>query len=357
MNLIVRGWRMVGPGKIEAFEEQASAPKAGNVLVKVAGCGVCHTDLGFLYGGVPTRKKGPVALGHEISGVVVQAGAGAEGWVAKRVLVPAVAPCGTCRFCQAGRPTACRAGTMPGNDQDGGFASHVEVPAHGLCAIDSAPEQAPVGVAKLPLWQLAVVADAVTTPLQAIRRSNLSSGDLAVVVGTGGVGIHAVQLAKVAGAHVAAVDVDPAKLERAQKLGAGLVIDARTPFKELRTAISRFAEQAGANPEGWRVYETSGTKPGQELAFSLVNRGGSLSVVGFTPEPVSVRLSNLMALDATAYGNWGCDPALYPAALELAASGKIELSQLVRREPLSEAPRVLEEAHHGRFTERVVLVP
>lgn len=361
MEHIVRGWRMTGPGALAPFEEKAALPGPGRVLVKVAGCGVCHTDLSYLYMGVPTRKAPPLALGHEISGVVVEAGPGAESWMGRRVVVPAVAPCGQCRFCRAGRPTACPNGEMPGNHRDGGFASYVDVPALGLCPVDPPgqrpAEDAPIGKERLALWEISVMADAVTTPLQAVRRSGLAKGELAVVIGIGGVGIHAVQIARAAGAQVVAIDVQAEKLERARSYGAGLALDAKEGAKGLKSSIGKFAAEQAALADGWRVYETSGSKPGQELAWALLSRGGSLSVVGYTAEPTSLRLSNLMAFDATAYGNWGCDPALYPEALELISSGAVRLRGLTRQEPLSQAKEVLEAAHHGKYPERVVLVP
>ncbi|MHB8877734.1 MAG: 6-hydroxycyclohex-1-ene-1-carbonyl-CoA dehydrogenase [Myxococcaceae bacterium] len=358
---MIRGWKMTGPGTLTAFEEKAKDPSAGRVLVKVAGCGVCHTDLGYLYGGVPTKQKLPLVLGHEISGVVLAAGAGGEAWLGRRVLVPAVSSCGSCRWCKGGRPTACRASKMPGNDEDGGFASHVEVPAATLCAVDGGgakvAEDAPIGKEGLGLWELSVVADAVSTPVQAIKRCGLAKGDLAVVIGCGGVGTYAVQIARAAGAHVAAIDIDPAKLERAKQFGAALTVDAKTPFKELRGALQAFAKSAGVPADGWRILETSGSKPGQELGWGLLTPGGSISIVGFTTEASQVKLSNLMAFDATAYGNWGCDPALYPYALELVTSGAVRVRGLIRKERMADAPQVIDAVHHGKIAERVVLVP
>ena len=357
--VVSRGWQMIGAGRLISFERPASQPGPGRVLVRVAGCGVCHTDLGFLYGGVPT-KRSPVVLGHEISGVVIDVGAGAEMLRGARVVVAAVSPCGTCRSCQTGRPTSCRNSVMPGNDEDGGFATHVEVPASSLCLVDGdarLAEDSPIGAAGLSLWEVSVVADAVATPFQALRRSRLGPGELAIIVGSGGLGIFAIQIARSMGAVVAALDVDPAKLERASQYGAARALDAKKGAKELKAELRDLAKASNLSPEGWHVYEMSGTTAGQELAWSLLTTGGSISVVGFTPQPASLRLSNLMAFDATAYGNWGCDPGLYPYALAKVASGQVKLRGLVRRESLADAPAVLEAVHHGKFSERVVLVP
>ncbi len=352
---------MTAPSTLERFERPAQPPGAHRVLVEVAGCGVCHTDLGFLYGGVAPKQRLPLVLGHEVAGVVVDAAPGQAHWLGRRVIVPAVAPCGRCAFCAAGRPTSCRASLMPGNDEDGGFATHVEVPGATLCAVDPPGETpaagAPIGRSGLALWELAVVADAVSTPLQAIRRCGLQAGELAVVVGAGGVGGYALQLARAMGAIVAAVDPDPARRARAATLGAQAALDPAEGPRAVKAELQRFANEAGRAPHGWRIFETSGAKAGQELAFALLTPGGSLSVVGFTPEPTTVKLSNLMALDATAYGNWGCDPKLYPEAFAFVASGQVQIRGQVKREPLDDAPRVLEAVHHGELKERAVLVP
>jgi len=177
-------------------------PRADEVVVEVAGCGVCHTDIGFAFEGIPTRHVLPLILGHEISGRVAAAGENSLGWLGQSVIVPAVIPCGECAACRSGRATICRKQFMPGNDGDGGFATHVLLPARGLCRV---PERLPPGVT---LEMLSVVADAVTTPYEAIRRSELGPEDIAVIVGAGGVGGFGVQIAAAMGAAVVAIDID-----------------------------------------------------------------------------------------------------------------------------------------------------
>src|SRR5512133_776635 len=175
-------WMMKAVGEPMVREPlELRAPAAGNVLVEVAGCGVCHTDLGFLYDGVRTHQPLPLALGHEISGRVVQAGAGAESWVGRAVIVPAVIPCGECEQCRRGKGTICAHQKMPGNDIQGGFATHVAVPARGLCPVD----ETRLAASGLSLAELSVVADAVTTPYQAVVQAGLAAGQLAVVIGVG----------------------------------------------------------------------------------------------------------------------------------------------------------------------------
>jgi len=356
-NVTIHAWQMEAPGKpVVRRDYEAPAPGPGEALVEVAGCGVCHTDLGFLHQGIPTRKSAPLTLGHEISGTVRALGEGADpSLLGKAVLVPAVLPCGTCELCKAGHRRICRAQIMPGNDRDGGFASHVVLPARWICPI---PDALLSGSAAHELWQLSIVADAVTTPFQAVRRSGLAAGELAICIGVGGIGIHGVQIAAAVGAKVIALDVDPAKLEIASAHGAGAAIDVKgLGFKDLRKKIQEEAKRLGAPGACWKIFETSGTKPGQETGFGLLSSGGTLAIVGFTLDKLEVRLSNLMAFDASIFGIWGCDPELYPEALDWIAKGRIQVRPFAEKHPLSEINAVLEEAHHGKLRKRAVLVP
>ncbi|HSG94693.1 MAG TPA: alcohol dehydrogenase catalytic domain-containing protein, partial [Afifellaceae bacterium] len=170
---------MTGVGEPLGAETFTPEPETGEVVVEIAGCGVCHTDLGYYYDGIRTNHPLPLALGHEVSGRVVATGAGAESWRDKTVIVPAVIPCGTCDACRRGMETICRHQKMPGNDIHGGFATHVVVPAHGLCPVDIGRLEA-IG---LTLADVSVVADAVTTPYQAAVQADVQPGDLVVVVG------------------------------------------------------------------------------------------------------------------------------------------------------------------------------
>ena len=358
-----------------------AAPGPGEVAIAIAGCGVCHTDLGYLYDGVRTTHALPLALGHEISGRVVAAGAGADRWVGKAVIVPAVLPCGECDLCQRGLGTICRQQKMPGNDIQGGFASHIVVPARGLCEVD----EARLAKAGLTLAEVSIVADALTTPYQAVRRAALpedpdaafdasrhagqqpaagrpgagfAPGSLAIVVGVGGVGGYCVQVAHAFGASVVAIDVDDAKLAAIAPHGAALTLNSRSlDTKAIKAAVFDFAKKNGLRSTEWFIFECSGSAPGQLTAYSLLVHGATLSVVGFTLEKVELRLSNLMAFNARAIGNWGCPPEAYPAALELVLNGKVQIKPFVAIHPLADINRVFAAVHHRDIKKRAVLVP
>ncbi len=347
-------WQMTAPQTPMVRTPFQATPQAGEVTVAIAGCGVCHTDLGYYYDGVRTNQPAPLALGHEISGRVVAAGDGAQGWIGKSVIIPAVLPCGECDLCKRGLATICRAQKMPGNDIQGGFASHIVVPARGLCEVDLSRLQR----AGLTLAQVSIVADALTTPFQAVRRAGVTPGSLAIVVGAGGVGGYCVQVARAFGATVVAIDVDDAKLAAIAEHGAALTLNSRSlDAKAIKGAINDFAKAKGLRRTEWFIFECSGSAPGQLTAYSLLVHGATLSVVGFTMDKVEVRLSNLMAFDARALGNWGCPPEHYPAALDLVLDGKVQIAPFVETRPLDQINDVFAAVHRHEIRKRVVLVP
>jgi 6-hydroxycyclohex-1-ene-1-carbonyl-CoA dehydrogenase len=354
MSVDAHRWLMTAAGAPLAREAFRAEAGPGEVVVAVAGCGVCHTDLGYYYDGVRTNHPLPLALGHEVSGRVVAAGAGAEAWLDKAVIVPAVLPCGECDLCRRGLAPICRAQKMPGNDIHGGFATHIVVPGRGLCAVD----EARLARAGLALADVSVVADALTTPYQAVRRAGVAPGSLAVVVGAGGVGGYCVQTARAFGAAVVAIDVDEGKLAAIAQHGAALTLDARRhDTRALKSAIAAFAKAQGLRPTEWFIFECSGTAAGQLTAFGLLVHGATLSVVGFTMDKVEVRLSNLMAFDARALGNWGCPPEHYPAALDLVLDGRVVVKPFVEPHPLDDINRVFAAVHSHEIGRRAVLIP
>lgn len=347
-----RGLFLEGRGAFVARELPTLAAGPEDVVVEVAGCGLCHTDVGFAFDDVPTRHPLPLILGHEISGRVVDAGERVSPWLGRTVIVPAVIPCGSCDACRNHRPTICRKQFMPGNDGHGGFATHVLVPARGLCDV---PDPLPAG---LTLEMLSVVADAVTTPYEAITRAEVGSDDLVVVIGAGGIGGFAVQIAAACGATVVAIDVDDDRLAMAMAHGATLVMNPkRVAAKAMKDAIRGQVRETGRGRIGTKIFEMSGTAAGQQTAFGLLDFGSYLAVVGYTTDKIEVRLSNLMAFDATARGNWGCAPEKYPKALTLVLEGKVKLEPFIDLRPFDQLPELFGAAHRHELRRRVIVTP
>ena len=346
-----RETKKVTPGKIEKAELPVPELKTGDVLVEVAGCGVCHTDLGYFYDGVPTVSKPPLTLGHEISGTVV---AGDEEWVGKEIVIPAVMPCRKCILCKTGRGNRCLAQKMPGNSMEiyGGFSSHIPVPSIDLCEVKNR--------GAIPLAHLAVLADAATTPYQAAKRADLQPGDNVVVVGiTGGVGQYMGQVAKALGANtVVGIARNPAKLERALNYGTDFVInstdkDARAVSKEFKG----ICKANGLPGFGWKIFEVTGAGGGQEIALALLSFVGKLVVVGYGLAKAEYMFGKLMAFDADILGTWACLPEYYPVVMDMIIQKKINIEDFVQTRPMSTIVETFEEAHKESPDKRIVLTP
>jgi len=319
------------------------------VLVEVAGCGVCHTDISFWHYGVKTRHPLPLTLGHEISGIVV---AGPDNWLGKKVIVPAVLPCGECDLCKSGRSNICRSQQMPGNDFDGGFASHVKVSSRNLCLL---PEKV---LENHSLAELCVIADAVSTPYQAIKKSGLKEGDFVICIGVGGIGIYGAQIAKLMGGKVLALDINDMRLKSAKELGIEETLNVQNlDVNTVKSEARKVAERLSAKPYGWKIFEMSGTRSGQELAFNLITYASSLSIIGFTLDKLEIRLSNLMAYDAEVIGTWGCKPELYPEVVDLVGDGKLKIKPFIQCFPMSQINEVFKDTLSHRYSKRSILAP
>jgi 6-hydroxycyclohex-1-ene-1-carbonyl-CoA dehydrogenase len=348
----IETWQMVEPGKLEKKSIDVPKLKPGEVLVEIAGCGVCHTDLGYFYDGVPTVNKPPLTLGHEISGTVI---AGEKDWVGKEVIIPAVMPCNNCPICAAGRGNRCLAQKMPGNSMEiyGGFSSHIVVPAEDLCLVTHRD-----GV---PLSHFAVIADAATSPYQAAMRAGVKPGDLTIIVGiTGGLGVYAAQICKALGAkEVIGIARNPDKLKRALNYGATHVISSvgKSP-RDIRDEFRAYCKEKGVPSNyGWKIFEWTGTGEGQAIGLELLSFIGKLIICGFGMQKNEYSLSRLMAFDADILGSWGCLPKYYPAVLDLVLKGKIEIEPFIETRPMSQIQQAFEQAHKGGLTKRIILTP
>ena len=253
--------------------EDIPIPKVGadQILVKVAACGVCHSDLHYIEHGVPTFKKPPVVLGHEASGVVEEVGGEVSNITqGQRVLIPAVLTCGKCMFCRTGRENICSDMQMLGNHMDGAYAEYVAVPSKDVLELP----------ASIPLEEASIIADATSTPYHAVKnRARVQPGDTVAVVGSGPVGLFA-QMAALTfePKQVFAIDQMPERLEMARKIGA-------TPIdmsKEDAKAIIRDATDGrGADV----VLEAVGIEASLKDCWNYVRPAGTISAVGMYTEP------------------------------------------------------------------------
>jgi alcohol dehydrogenase, propanol-preferring len=313
------------------------------ILVKVAACGVCHTDLHYLEHGVATFKKPPIVLGHEASGVVEEVGAAVTNVKkGQRVLIPAVLTCGQCSACRQGRENICSNMKMLGNHFDGAYAEYVAVPAKDVLNVPDS----------IPLQEVAIVADAISTPYHAVKnRAQVRPGDTVVVFGCGGVGINAVQLATAAGGYVIAVDINDRKLAWASEFGAAKTINA-TKVERVSKEIKKLTG-GGADI----AMEVIGNPRTIEEAFECIRIGGRLVVVGYTHEAISIVAGKIMFKEVEVVGSLGCRPVDYIPLLRMVEQGTIDVKrQVTHRFPLEEIGKAFDAMKEG-VSLRSIVVP
>jgi len=256
--------------------EDIPAPTAGpgEVLVKVVASAVCGGDLHRHDGGIGVDPM-PSVIGHQVAGVVAEVGDAVPQrfGVGDRVTVVPFVRCGTCRNCRRGRDNIC-------TSQDdtwsilrgyyGGYAEYVSVPHGSLVGVPD----------NVSLVDAASLPDAFGTPYHAVRRADVQKGDVAVVFGAGDIGTALVQLLRIAGAEVVAVDVHTEKLQLALSVGATHTIDARTVNPA--QAIAALTDEQGAD----MAFEAAGLEVTTMQAVECVRRGGSVVLVGATDDPL-----------------------------------------------------------------------
>jgi propanol-preferring alcohol dehydrogenase len=315
-------------------------PGVGEVLIEVAACGVCHSDL-HLAGGewdlLRPITKLPLILGHEVAGVIAAVGAGVtEFQPGDRVGVPWLHwTCGACEYCQNGRETLCVKQQVTGCTVDGGFAEYLKAKASHTAKL---PDE-------LSFTEAAPLLCAGVTVHRALKESGLQAGQRIAVFGIGGLGHVAVQLAKARGAEVIAVDIAEDKLQLAREYGADAAINAATaqPHKEIKRM------GGGAHV----ALVTSGSRAAYETALRSLKRGGTLVVVGMAPEPISVSTVALVSGEYRIIASAVGTRADLREVLQLAAAGQVKCR--IEERTLAEVDAVLQEMKNGRLLGRVVL--
>ncbi len=358
------------PGEhVEVMEVELDPPKVGEVLVKVAAAGVCHSDVRHADGELGAGLC-PAVMGHEGAGVVEAVGEGvthvAPGDHVAFCFVPA---CRECRFCRAGKPNLClvvgehgsRGMLMDGTSRlrlpDGTvlqhglrtacFAEYTVVAAGGAIPIPK----------ELPLWQAALLGCGVVTGIGAVRNvAGVQSGESVAVIGCGGVGLQVVAGARLAGAgHIIAIDRVQEKLELARLQGATHVIDAAS-VTDVATAVHELTD-GGVD----HAFEVIGRPETIRLAWDSLRAGGSAVIVGLAPVGVDASVPAIeflsdKSLKGTYYGS-GDPAAELPELAGLALSGAIDLARVVsHRAPLEGVGEALERLRNGEGARTVLLI-
>ena len=339
----MRAALFTGGGKpLELRTVPRPAPGAGELLLGVVACGLCHSDLHYLDHGTPTFKTPPLILGHEISGTVVDVGPGVSPErIGEGVVLSSISTCGTCVACRTGHENQCAEQRMIGNSVDGGLAEYVVWPARDAFTVP--PE--------LPLEDASVIADALTTAYHAVvRRGRLVAGETVAIFGCGGVGLSAVQVAALTGGRVIAIDIDPVKLDLARTFGAELTYDARDP-----DLVKKVKRATAGGPD--LAIEAIGKPEVQEQALSVIRTGGRLVLLGFAAKPMSLTGGRVTFRELEIIGTLGCRNVDFPVVIELVRRGRLAITPLVsHRHGLEEVNAGFDALRAGTGIRHVVVI-
>lgn len=354
-------------GSLRVEELRDPEPRAGEVLLRIASCGVCHTDLHVIKGEVPFPV--PCVLGHEVTGYVERWGDGVRGFDRQQPVVASfIMPCGTCHFCVRGEDDLCESffafnrlkGTLYDGETRlyrpdgspvwmysmGGLAEYAVVPATDVFPL-------PPGV---PVGEGAVLGCALFTAYGAVRNvADLRPGEAVAVFATGGVGSAIVELASVFGAFpIIAVDVREDKLEAARRLGATHTVNSA------RAAPGEVIREATRGRGVDVAFEALGRPETFAQAVEAVRDGGRVVAVGIAPSGVtaSVEITRLVRRKVRILGSYGARTRTdLPAVLELARRGQVRVRELVTRHyALDQAEDAYRALSRGEIVGRAVVV-
>ena len=309
---------------------------ADDLLVQVAACGICGSDV-HGYDGASGRRIPPIVMGHEAAGVVSAVGSGVSQYKAgDRVTFDSTVYCGACEFCQAGEINLCNNRQVLGVScgdyrRYGAFAEFVVVPQRIAYHL---PDNLP--------FQEAAMLEAVSVGLHGVRISEMQGGETVLVIGAGMIGLLTLQAAKAAGAsQVWIADIDPSRLERAASLGANdtLLLSGDALVKEV---LSR-TQGKGVD----LVLEAVGRQETIAASIASVRKGGTVTLIGNISPTVTIPLQAVVSRQIRLQGS--CASAgEYPEAMALMASGKIQVQPLITAvAPLSDGPQWFERLHSG----------
>ncbi len=338
----MRALSLIAPGTpLQPSEFADPVPGGDDVLVEVHAAGICRSDVHYR-AGFPQVADLPMTLGHEVAGLVAAVGPEVETVeTGDRVCLHYQVGCGTCPACVAGGERFCAEGQMIGKDRPGGYADHIVVPARNVLMVPDA----------VPLDHAAVMMCSSATALHALRRGRLSDGETVAVFGVGGLGMSAVQLAVLEGARqVFAVDINPAKLNLAERLGAIPVDAGADPVGELR------------NRGGCDVaIDLVGSADVLRNCLDSLAPMGRAVAVGLTRSTVAVGpYTDLVSGESELVGTSDHLIGELSELLEWAADGRFRLDDIVQRHVPLDAPSVndaLDDLERFGDTVRTVIRP
>jgi alcohol dehydrogenase, propanol-preferring len=316
--------------------EEVSVPeiREDEVLVQVKAAGLCGSDIHIVFEGVTPTGFKPITLGHEPCGVVAAVGARVEDWEeGDRVAVSPLLFCASCRNCITGYTNVCLKRKLVGIHENGALAEYLAVPARNLVRL---PESVPFTVG-------AIITDAVATPFYAItERVALRAGETIAIFGVGGLGLHAVQIARLLGAHkIIVVDPRDGQLERATQMGADLTINPQetSPVEAITEATGGLGVDVAA--------EFVGLKETISQGVEAVAMGGRVVVVGLGPDPIeTVPPTEFVRKQVSLLGSYAFTKRNIEQLVDLTAAGQLNLEESITHTfPLKEVNTALEYLH------------
>jgi len=339
---------LTAPSQLTFTDFPNPVPAADEALVRVRACGICGSDI-HGWDGSTGRRRPPLIMGHEASGEIVAVGPSVERWrVGDRVTFDSTISCGQCAYCRAGQVNLCDnrrvVGVAPVEyRQHGAFAEYVALPARILYALPDS----------LSFPQAAMI-EPVSIAIHAVQRVKISPADVAVVVGSGMIGLFVIQALRWAGVQrVIAVDLEDKRLALARELGATDTINSGAG--DAVAEIQRLTGGQGAD----LAFEVVGLSPTLDLALAALRRGGSAVLVGNLAPKADFPLQAVVTRELTLYGT--CSSAgEYPLCLDLIARGVIRVEPMISAvAPLAEGRAWFERlsAKDGGRYMKVILQP
>ncbi len=322
--------------QLDMADLPAPVPGAEEILVRVAACGICGSDV-HGYDGTSGRRIPPIVMGHEAAGVVAAAGPGVSNFKpGDRVTFDSTVYCGQCEFCRKGEINLCNNRQVIGVScgdyrRAGAFAEYVVVPQRIAYHLPDALA-----------FQEAAMLEAVSVALHGVRVSEMKGGETVLVIGAGMIGLLTLQAARAAGAsRVLVADIDQSRLKRAEGVGADETL--LLSGSELVQEILRRTGGRGVD----LVLEAVGREETISASIASVRKGGTVTLIGNISPEVKIPLQVVVSRQIRLQGSCASSGE-YPQAMELLANGQIQVKQLITAvAPLSDGPRWFARLHAG----------
>ena len=321
-------------GKLAVAEVPQPQPGEHEVLVKVAACGICGSDV-HGYDGSSGRRIPPLVMGHEASGVIVDIGSGIRNYrVGDRVTFDSTVYCGECAFCRRGEINLCDHREVIGVScgeyrRHGAFAEYIAVPERILYPLPS----------KMSFPEAAML-EATSVALHAVKVSGVKKGDTALVVGAGMIGLLTMQALRASGVgRVMIADIDETRLTLGELLGADEAL--RGTGGEIADAMLKRTGGVGADS----VFDAVGRAKTVAESIDSVRKGGTVTLIGNIAPEVTIPLQKVVSRQIRLQGT-AASAGEYPQAIDLITSGRIHVRPLITAvAPLEEGPRWFERLH------------